>query len=38
MSGNQQDFAYLTELLKILAKNSLSTKSSHVKIDTGYPL
>ena len=38
MSVNQQDFAYLGELLKILVKNSLSTKASRVKIDTGYPL
>lgn len=38
MSVNQQDYAYLTELLKILTKNSLSTQASRVKIDTDYPL
>jgi len=38
MPVNQQDYAYLTELLKILTKNSLTTNASRVKIDTGYPL
>jgi hypothetical protein len=38
MSVNLKDFVYLTDLLKILTKNSLSTNASRIKIDTGYPL